>query len=541
MTTGADDFSALQRRHFFHAGGHNEPVDGDLLTVFLAEGQELLAQIGTSLQLLRKAPGDSEPLQSLLRALHTLKGSARLVEAEQLGAHMHAMESRLSALTDGVELSSTLLNALQMECDVGQQLFEAWHGLQTMDAADSHARRGAVTAVVRMHADAHDKLLGQVNAISIAHCRMAALMQMLPQLTHSAPIDELNQQLFIQRRLTRDMHRSLLLSRMGRFSEVEERLQRLVRQLAGETGKALKLEVLGGALKLDRSILEKMQGTMEHLLRNAAAHGIESMAQRQVSGKNPVGMMRLEAVQQGNALMIRLSDDGRGLPWQKIREQAVLKGLLTSGKNITDSELAELIFQLGFSTRTEISPLARRGIGLHAVRAEVSALAGHISVKSVAGQGTVFTIDLPLSQILMPVVLVQVGAQTYAIPARQVVQVLRLRPDERRQILRNATLPWRASQLPVHRLHALLGCEQAIREREVAAVLIIGNKGPCMGLLVERLIGTHAVTIKHSDVQLPGIIGMLGATVLADGTSALNLNPLALVQRQADRSRLSLS
>jgi len=570
---------AAPQDDLLHADGHHELADSELLSVFLGEGQELLTQIGTCLQLLRQTPGDAAQMQLLLRALHTIKGSARLVGAAQLAAHMHAMESRLSELNRGAAPSASLHDTLLSAYDVGQQLFESWCGLSAVDAADSHVRRTATVSTMRMRADVVDSLLAQIDEISLSQRGMvaqtAALRQDLSALADqvtqldaqlrridsrpqrmprmapragqihvlhqslSATIGAISNQLVKQADLTRTMQRVLLHSGMVPFGECKERMQRLVRQLAGETGKALALEVHGGALEIDRSIVEKMQAPIEHLLRNAAVHGVESAIQRQASGKNPTAKLCLEVAQEGNALMIRLSDDGRGLPWQRIREQAVRKGLLVHDQSMSEDELAALIFHPGFSTHAEITELAGRGIGLDVVRAEVSALAGRIKVSSVNGQGTAFTIDLPLAQALTQVVLVQAGPQRYAVPSRLVVQVLRLDSDALVRVLHRGQLQWQGGSLPAHSLRTLLGGEPHMPVAEAATVLIIKNDESYMALLAERLIGSHAVMIKNGAGQLPGIIGMLGATVLADGVIALILDPPALVQRQVDREQSS--
>ena len=335
-----------------------------------------------------------------------------------------------------------------------------------------------------------------------------------------------------QARLTRDMQRELMHARMVQFKGIEERLHRLVRQMAKETGKELALDIVGGAVELDRSILEKMVGPFEHLLRNAAAHGIEGAAQRLAAGKDAVGQLLLEIRQEGNEAMIRLSDDGQGLDLARIHEKALHLGLIDPHHRLSDAELTSIIFHPGFSTSSNVTAIAGRGVGMDVVRSEVASLGGRISIATVAGKGAQFIIHLPLSLAVAQVVLLELDQQSYAIPSLLVEQVLQLKRADQERVFREGLLEWQGRSLPLHYLSALLGDERNIPQQQALPVLVIKSGHDFLAILVDRIVGNREVVTKSIGPQLAGMTGVVGATVLGSGSIVLILNPIQLAQRQ---------
>lgn len=607
---------------------NDDVLDPEVLEVFLEEGRDLLWQIGDDLQRLHKAPADAILLQSLLRTMHTIKGSARMAGAMKLGSHMHALEGRIGDMALAGQLSVAMIDELLARYDHGLQLFEAlrvWPAPASCDgvlpplaaASDTAGaapafdteggRNGAATPSVRIRAGILDNLLNQAGEISISssalgvevaklqegllalagnvarlgtqlrqieiqaeikivasnhkaasqqrfdplefdrYTQLQELTRMLAenvddivslQKTLCATVNETQNHLARQGSLTRKMQCELMHARMVQFNDVEDRLQRLVRQMSKETGKPLVLEIVGGNVEIDRSILEKMVGPFEHLLRNAVVHGIETAAERCRAGKQTTGRLRLEITQEGNEAMIRLVDDGQGLKLHRIRATALRQGLIVEGQRLSEAELTGFIFHPGFTTSTTVTTIAGRGVGLDVVRSEVASLSGRIRVDSIAGHGTAFIIHLPLSLAVTQVVLLQTGTHTYAIPSLLVEQVVRMKSAEQEQLLRTGSMEWQGRRLALHGLPDLLGSEEGIVMHCGMPVLVIRSGHDFIALLAERVLGSREVVTKNIGPQLEHFVGVIGATVLGNGSLVLILNPIQLAQRQGYRRQL---
>ncbi|ASU37674.1 hypothetical protein hmeg3_04775 [Herbaspirillum sp. meg3] len=344
-------------------------------------------------------------------------------------------------------------------------------------------------------------------------------------------VDHTQNSLTQQARLTREMQQELMQARMVQFRGVEERLHRLVRQMAKETGRELELEIQGSTVELDRSILEKMVGPFEHLLRNAAAHGIETADQRRNAGKPAIGKLSLHVKQEGYEVMIRLSDDGQGLDLARIHEKALRLGLIDVDRQWSDVELKGLIFQPGFTTSADVTAIAGRGVGMDVVRSEVASLGGRISIDTVAGRGATFIIHLPLSLAVTQVVLLELGDQTYAVPSLLVEQVLQLKADRQAEVFRDGSLEWQGRKLPMHYLPVLLGEDKGVPAQQTLSILVVKSGHDFLAILVDRIIGNREVVTKNIGPQLAHMVGVVGATVLGSGSIALILNPIQLAQR----------
>ena len=231
-----------------------------------------------------------------------------------------------------------------------------------------------------------------------------------------------------QSRLTRDLQQQLMRVRLVPFSNVSERLYRVARQTAKELDKRVNLDVRGGTTEIDRGVLEKMVGPFEHLIRNAIVHGLEMPAQRRAADKAETGELVLDVRQEANEIVVVLTDDGAGLNLERIRERAIERELISADQELGDRELMDLIFLPGFSTATEVTELAGRGVGMDVVRAELASFGGRIAVSSETGRGTRFTLYLPMTLAVAQVVLVRIGSRRYALPAGMVEQVRRYRP-----------------------------------------------------------------------------------------------------------------
>jgi len=342
-------------------------------------------------------------------------------------------------------------------------------------------------------------------------------------------VDGANEELAAQSRMTRDLQRDLMRVRMVPFASLSERLFRVARQTAKETDKRVNLDIRGGGVEIDRSVLEQMAAPFEHLLRNAIVHGIEPRARRVEAGKNETGEVLVQVSQQGNEVVLQFSDDGAGLDLARIRAKARDVGLAEPDAELSDKDAAELIFAPGFSTADSLTELAGRGVGMDVVRSEAQALGGRVVIASDAGQGTRFTIHLPLTLAVTQVVLVASAGKTYALPSTLVEQVQPVREPDLLAAAAAGVLEIQGQVLPFHYLPALLGeagtFEPGLRSRPV---MLLHSGGERIALQVDEVLGNREVVIKNLGPQLARVPGIAGATVLGSGDIVLILNPLAL-------------
>lgn len=342
-------------------------------------------------------------------------------------------------------------------------------------------------------------------------------------------LDESNAALAAQSRMTRDLQQSLMRVRLVPFNSVSERLYRLVRTTGKEVGKRVNLEITGGAVEIDRGVLEKMISPFEHMLRNAIDHGLEDAAAREAANKPEFGEIQVGVRQEGNELVLTLRDDGRGLDLERIRNKALEKGLIQPDQAFSDHDLSLLIFDAGFSTASNVTQLSGRGIGMDVVKNEISNLGGRIDVSSVTGEGTTFVIRLPLSLAVTQVLLVRAGDRTIAIPAALVEQVQELKLEPLAELYAKRELIWQGQRHVFTYLPRLLGdLYRQPEQKRYSTVLLLRSGAECVALHVDELIKNMEVVVKQIGPQLARVPGVVGGTVLGHGEIVLIMNPLLL-------------
>lgn len=352
-------------------------------------------------------------------------------------------------------------------------------------------------------------------------------------------VDNASDDLVQQARMTRELQRDLMRVRMVPFGSIAERLYRVARQAAKETDKRVNLDIRGGSVEMDRGVLERMAAPFEHLLRNAIAHGIEARAVRTAAGKVETGELLVQVSQQGNEIVLQFSDDGGGLDLARIRAKGHVLGLLgDDAAAADDATVADLIFQPGFSTADTLTELAGRGVGMDVVRSEAQALGGRVETASTSGQGTRFTIHLPLTLAVTQVVLLAAGGKTHAVPAVLVEQVLQVRPS----VQERGSVEAHGQALALRYLPALLG-DAAARppvQRSVP-VLVLRAGAERLALQVDEVLGNREVVVKNVGPQLARVPGIAGATVLGSGEIVLIVNPLLLAQHLEQHPELQVA
>ena len=347
-----------------------------------------------------------------------------------------------------------------------------------------------------------------------------------------ANLDRADAALVAQARLNRELSQALMSIRMVPLSSLAERLHRIVRQTAKEMDKRANLDIRGGQTELDRSVLEHITSPLEHLLRNAIAHGLEPAEVRKAAGKPEIGEIVLAAAQEGNEMVITLRDDGAGLNLARIREKAIAQGLIGPGDVVDEQTLIGFIFQSGFSTAGQVSAVAGRGIGMDVVKTEVTALGGRLEVETQAGQGSTFRIWLPLTLAVTQALLIKVAGKTYAIPSAMVEQASEMKPEVIAQVREQGQVEWLGRRYPWNYLPRLLGehgAEPTPARRHWLLLLKGGQQS--IALEVDGLVGNEEIVVKNIGPQLSRVPGIAGATVLPDGEIVLILNPIALAAR----------
>jgi chemosensory pili system protein ChpA (sensor histidine kinase/response regulator) len=348
-----------------------------------------------------------------------------------------------------------------------------------------------------------------------------------------AGLDEINAALSAQSRLNRRLQDDLMHLRTVPFQRVAERLHRVVRQSARELGKRAQLEISGSQVEIDRGVLEKIVAPLEHLLRNAVAHGVEPAALRAAAGKPETGRIRLALRQETNDIVIEVSDDGAGLNLPAIRDKAAKLGLIEPQRQLSDAELIQLIFRPGFSTAETITEIAGRGVGMDVVSNEIQALGGRIDVASEPERGTTFTLRVPLTLAVTRVLLVTAAGRTWGVLANMVEQIQEHGPDAVEGLFAAGSVQWLEHRYPLHYLPRLLGNDTARIEPQARNYMLLLRSGEGRAaVLVDGLGGSQDVVLKKMGPQLSRAPGIVGATVLPDGEVVLLLNPVRLAEHR---------
>ena len=345
--------------------------------------------------------------------------------------------------------------------------------------------------------------------------------------------------LIAQGRQARELQRDLLRTRMVEFEGISERLYAVVRQSSKESGKQVALDITGGSIEMDRGVLDRMTPAFEHLLRNAIVHGIETPEHRAALGKPAAGRITISLQQEGNDVSVQVRDDGRGLDLAAIRDKAVSSGLLQSDGFLSESEAAALIFRPGFTTAELVTELAGRGIGMDVVRAEVQALGGRIETSSGVGQGTAFTLVLPLTTAVTQVVMMRVGGLSIGVPASLVEIVRRTSSDDLDRAYASGAFLAGEESLPFFWLGALLQSSSGSSESpaKTRPVVVLRSAAQRLAVHVDEVLGNQEVVVKNLGPQLSRLPGLAGMSVLASGAVVLIYNPVALATVYGDQVR----
>jgi chemosensory pili system protein ChpA (sensor histidine kinase/response regulator) len=461
----------------------------------------------------RPAPAGTAAVRvrsGLLDRLVNQAGEVSITRA-RIDADVRQLQGSLNELTDSLERMRRQLRDIELQAE-------------TQMSSRLEAAKASSAAFDPLEMDRFTRFQELTRFMAESVNDVATLQRSL-QRTLQSTEDELA----AQARLTRELQDDLLRTRMIEFDSLADRLYRTVRQAAKETAKQVRLDIVGGAIEIDRGVLERMTGPFEHLLRNCVAHGIESPDQREELGKDRSGSITVTITQEGNEVGVDVRDDGAGLDLARIRERALERGLIDADATQDDAKLSQLIFAPGFSTAHSITELAGRGVGLDVVRSEVDAMGGRVQTNSQPGQGTSFRLLLPLTTAVTQVVMLRCGDLNVAVPSTLVEIVRRATSAEIELGYSGGSYRFADQDVPFFWLAALLQAgARGTSTARTQPVVVIRSAAQRVALHVDEVLGNQEVVVKNVGPQLSRLPGLAGVTLLPSGRVALIYNPVAL-------------
>ncbi|WP_425502879.1 response regulator [Pseudomarimonas arenosa] len=376
--------------------------------------------------------------------------------------------------------------------------------------------------------------------------RFSTLQQLSRALAESAAdltnlqgtLDDLTRQyetlLLQQSRVSSELQEGLMRTRMVPFDSLVPRLRRILRQTGSELGKRAQLKVEGAQGEMDRNVLDRMTAPLEHMLRNALAHGLETPEERAKIGKPEEGTVRIQVAREASEVVIHVTDDGKGIDREAIRSKAMQRGLLAPDAQISDRELFGFILQSGFSTAQTISKIAGRGVGMDVVHNEIKQLGGSLHIESELGKGTQFVIRLPFTLAVTQAVFVKLGETNFAVPITSVQGVARIAPSElEAQVAGGSPIfQYAGEDYAIHDLGQLLGHGQVKAAESLQVPLLLARTGDLRAAIsVDQVIGSKEIVVKPTGPQINSIPGIFGATIMGDGSVVVILDVAPLVRR----------
>ncbi len=388
------------------------------------------------------------------------------------------------------------------------------------------AAAGSVPRTIRVDIERLDALMNLFSELLIDRVR-------LEQLASEVRRSDLTETVEHMTRVSGDLQNIVLKLRMVPVESVFNRFPRMVRDLAKSLNKKVELVITGAETELDRTVIDEIGDPLVHLLRNSLDHGVEPAQDRAAAGKPETGVVHLRAFHSGNHVFIEIEDDGRGINREKVKQIAVKNGVVTESEaaKLTVDEINMLLFAPGFSTADKISDISGRGVGLDVVKSKISSLGGHISVDSVPGQGTKFSIQLPLTLSIISAMLIKLGSEKYTIPLSSIVETGILQRSHIRKIHGNRMIDFRGSLIPLLSLKQVLDNDSFQEELETETEIVVIRKGDKLGAVtVDEFIGQSDIVLKTLGGYLTNIQAISGAAILGDGQVALIVDPNALIK-----------
>jgi two-component system chemotaxis sensor kinase CheA len=563
----------------------------DLIADFLTETNESLADLDVALVKLEQTPDDRETLSLIFRLVHTIKGTCGFLGLPRLERVAHAAENVLGKIRDGVLIATPdtvtlVLSALDRikaivaglaatgsepagdDSEIAAALNAAAAGETPQAAAPaapepeeepppepvaspvaeqappsmpaplrvtSEAPPGepvAASQTIRVTVDVLEDLMTLVSELVLTRNQLLQLARTQENSGFTVPLQRLSH-------ITSDLQEGVMKTRMQPIGNAWNKLPRLVRDLSREMDKKIELTMLGADTELDRQVLELIKDPLTHMVRNSGDHGLESPAERRAAGKPETGRITLNAFHEGGHIIIEISDDGRGLPLDRIRAKALKNGLATEAElaAMNEAELQRFIFRPGFSTASVVTAVSGRGVGMDVVKTNIEKIGGTIDLKSVLGAGTTFTIKIPLTLAIVSALIVEAGGERFAIPQISVVELVRAQKaasQERSEagqetvierINETPVLRLRDRLLPLVNLNDLLALGESHNDDSGAYIVVTQVGANSLGIIVDRVFDTEEIVVKPVAPILRHVTMFSGNTILGDGSVIMILDP----------------
>ncbi len=382
-----------------------------------------------------------------------------------------------------------------------------------------------ITPVVRIKVALLDQLLEAVADLVVNRSHLA-------QVAHRHALPDLKEVVEAHDSAMNRLQETVLAMRMTPVAQVFNRFPRMVRDLAHQQGKEVHFEMEGTELELDRTILEKITDSLVHVLRNAVDHGIEPPEERQAAGKSPAAHVRLQARRAQDKAIVEVRDDGQGLSTQKILKVALERGLITpqAADEMDTAAIFDLICRPGFSTKTQVTGVSGRGVGMDVAKQTMDEVGGTLEIDSQPGQGACFRLTFPLTMAILPALMVRVGAETYALPMTHVIRTVEALQGDVRRLHRQPVLRWEEKILPLAYLADVLECAQGKAAAEELSVVVVERGRQQVGLVVDEIMGKEEIVLKPLEGILGQIEGLAGVTIRGAGGVVLVLDAAGLVR-----------
>jgi two-component system, chemotaxis family, sensor kinase CheA len=547
-------------------------MSDDALVVreFLAESRENLDRLDNEFVEMERNPENRALYASAFRTLHTLKGTAGFLGFGVLQRVAHAGEDLLAELRDGRRKPepAAMSVLLEMVDAIRAMLAQVEQGgtegtpdvapllgrVEALRAAPAQAAPGdgapadpasgapaagsqgeggnagaAADRTLRVDVALLDRLMNLVGELVLARNQIVQSGVGHEDATLLASTQRLNL-------ITTELQEAVMRTRMQPIATVWRKLPRVVRDLAVSCGKRVRLHMEGEETDLDKTLIECIRDPLTHAVRNAVDHGIETPAERRAAGKPEEGLLTLRAYHEGGQVIVEIGDDGRGVDPEKVRQQAVAKGLVSAdqARRTSDRELSQLLFLPGFSTAERVSNVSGRGVGMDVVRTRIEAVGGSVDLASVPGAGATLRLRIPLTLAIIPALMVNARGECFAIPQVNLLELVRVDPRQSgiERIQDTPVYRLRGKLLPLVMLEQTLGLSRGAapsRERELA-IVVLDAEGRQFGLVVDDVTDTEEIVVKPLGRHLKGVSTYTGATILGDGRVALILDVMGLAQ-----------
>lgn len=555
--------------------------DRELALDFSVEAQEHFEAADENLLILEREPGNSDAIGAVFRAFHTIKGVAGFLGLPPIGDLAHAAETLLDDVRKGrrsfdgavVEVTFNALDALKTVVEDLRQAAAAGNDLpirpnhptviealkavlagEPMPTTTGSPEPSAATVDQPAEAlsaenapppppaatqgeAAPKRVAESAQTMKVDAARIDLLLDTIGELVIAESIVagdpdiralksvRVEKSLALLGKITRTLQDMGMSMRLVPVDPVFRKMTRLVRDLSKKSGKRVDLTIEGGDTEIDKSMVEKLGDPLVHMIRNSMDHGLEPSEERLANGKPETGHIKLRAYHQGGNIHIEIEDDGRGLDRKAILGKAIERGLLTSGDGLSDQDVFSLIFQAGFSTAKQVTEISGRGVGMDVVRRNIEALRGNVLIRSTPGQGSVFTLALPLTTAIIDGMLARLGNETYIVPTLSILESFRPAPGLVHSITgKGEVVSFRGNLLPLFRLSRLLGLSGATEDPLRAIVMVVEEFGKHWGFMVDDILGKQQVVIKSLGEGMGSVPGIAGASILADGRPGLILD-----------------